>query len=212
VRVTQRDPEAASPGRRVLASCIDAPCILSALAGTMGGVARWGRREDDRAGGRLPASLDRWNAWSESPRWQRTGTARAVALRNWPSLGMHVMHIHSADARTGGPVTVRSALTRHLVEQARGRLVKELMAPWRRNQERTHALRDEIKAAQRQYRDDRQAQLRAVMEVYRAAGVSPMSGCWVPVLPVAVDALVTLSMPRHQSVSEWLAGIVVVRD
>jgi hypothetical protein len=34
----------------------------------------------------------------------------------------------------------------------------------------------------------------------------------VMVVAPVVDALVTLLMPRHQSLPEWVAGIVVVRD
>jgi hypothetical protein len=208
----QRDPEVASLRRRAVASCIDAAFVLSVFAGAIGGGTLLNGRQNGLSKGRLAGPMDRWNAWSQSPLWQRTSVARAVALRNWPSLGMHLLHIHREDAHSGGPVTVRSALTRHLVEQARVTVAKELMGPWQRNQERMHALDDDVRAARRQHPDDPPAQQRAIMEVYRAAGVSPTRTCWLPLAPLVVEALVTLATPRHQSLPEWAAGIVVVRD
>src|SRR6202012_5414668 len=198
VTLRQRDPEIASLRLRVVASCIDAACILSAWGAAIGGTALWNRRHNGASEVRLLAPLDRWNAWSHSRVWQRTAVARAVALRNWPSLGMHLLHIHREDARTGGPVTVRSALTRHLVDQARATLVKELMVPYQRNQERMRARDTEVRAARRQYPNDPQAQQRATMEIYRAAGISPTNTCWLPAAPLVVEALATLSPPLHQ--------------
>ena len=144
---------------------------------------------------------------------RRVSAGCTIGLRNWRSPGMRRVGIHEEDIRAGGPVTVRAALIRHLAGQARGRLVKRLMAPtFERHQEQMRALDDDVEAARRQHPDDREAQQQAIHAVSRDAGVNPLSCCWPAFVPAVIDVLVTLATPRHQSPAPWIAGIVVADD
>jgi hypothetical protein len=211
VSVVHSDPQLASLGRRVLAAGIDATCILSAIAAALAATVSWGWRKDDEAGRLAP--LKRWNEWAKSPAWRCAALAYAVGLRNWRTPGMRLTRLRRVDARTGGPVTVRRALTRHLAEQARGAVNKRWLTSWQsRTRAPVDALKDDVKAAHRAHRGDPEAQQQAVMDIYAAAGVNPSARCWQLMVPVAAEALVTLCGPRHRSPYDWIAGIVVVRD
>jgi YidC/Oxa1 family membrane protein insertase len=69
-------------------------------------------------------------------------------------------------------------------------LVRGLMHPVSRKQARTsikmQALVPELKKLQEKYKNDRQAQAMAQMELYRKHGVSPMGSCWVVFLQMPI--------------------------
>jgi YidC/Oxa1 family membrane protein insertase len=69
-------------------------------------------------------------------------------------------------------------------------LVRGLMHPISRKQARTsikmQALVPELKKLQEKYKNDRQAQAMAQMELYRKHGVSPMGSCWVVLLQMPI--------------------------
>jgi YidC/Oxa1 family membrane protein insertase len=69
-------------------------------------------------------------------------------------------------------------------------LVRGLMHPVSRKQARTsirmQALVPELKKLQEKYKNDRQAQAMAQMELYRKHGVSPMGSCWVVLLQMPI--------------------------
>jgi hypothetical protein len=140
--------------------------------------------------------------------------ATAVSRRNWRSPGMYLMHIRRADVRTGGPVTVRSALIRHLAGWGTTRLVsRRLLVPrLERQHAQAQAIQGKLEAARRQHPEDPQARQQAIMQVYRDAGASPTNCCWMPFIPTVINVLVMLATPRHQSAPDWLAGIITVRD
>jgi hypothetical protein len=218
MRLRQRDPELASLGRRLCCRFIDVAWILGLMAGTLGATVVWDKARERGALEGLNRRLERWNVFMKSPRWRRVGpvvsVAAAVGTRNWRSPGARAMHVRRRDVRTGGPVTVRAALTGHLASQAQMRLVKRLLAPRRKRHEaQVRAIQDDLDAARREHVDDPRAQHQAMAAVYRAAGVNPLRGCSPTALvPAILEALVRLGTPRHQSLSDWVAGIVVVRD
>jgi hypothetical protein len=217
VGVAQPDREFASVGRRLGAACIDVTCVLVAMAGVMGGRLLWDKRRPGDVFKDLEDLLERWNRFTETPRWRRAGPVLSVVgtvgLRNWRSPGLRVMGIHREDVRTGGPVTMRSVLTRELAGRARGRLMRRLTGPrFERHQAQVQALQGDVEAARRKHPDDKVAQQQAIMQVYRDAGVNPASCCWWPLAGITLDVVVVLATPRHQSVADWIAGIVFVRD
>ncbi len=217
VSVTDHDRRFASLGRRLGAGCIDLTCILAVIAGATGAKLLWRKGRRDDLWKDLEDLLERGKAFMERPRWRRVGpvlsVASAVGLRNWRSPGMRLMRIHREDMRTGGPVTIRSVLTRHLVERARGRVMRRLTgARFERHQAQVQALQEDVDAARRAHPDDPAAQQRAIMQVYRDAGVNPAGCCWWLLAGLGVEALAVLATPRHQSVADWIAGIAVVRN
>jgi uncharacterized RDD family membrane protein YckC len=217
MRMMRRDPELASLRRRACAGGVDATCLLGGVVVTVGGMLAWDKLRDTSHGAGLESALKRWAGAAELPRWRRArwalGLGTAVAERNWRSPGMRLMGIHRADARTGGPVTVRSALIRHLVGSGISRLVsRRLLTPrLERQQAELQGLQADVDAARRQHPDDPHAQQRAIMEVYQGSGVGLRSCCWIPVVFAVINDLIILFTPRHQSPADWAAGVVVVR-
>jgi hypothetical protein len=102
--------------------------------------------------------------------------AAAVPTRNSRSPGSRIMGLHRVDGRTGGPVSVRSALIRAGFSAG----VRHLSS---RRQPRVS--------------DERPASLQA---------------CGRAVLILVALEGPALLPPRHQSLPDWLAGIVVVED
>lgn len=216
--ITQRDPELASLGRRLCAGCIDAACAVGGGAAFIGAVAVWTTLRGGGEGEGLEDAMERFPRFAESLGWKRVepvlALTSAVSRRNWRSIGMYLMHIRRADLRTGGPVTVRSALIRHLAGWGVSRLLsRRLIQPrLKRHQAQAQALQGEVDAAYRRHPDDPQARQQAITQVYRAAGVNPASCCWMPLIPAAVNVLVILGTRRHQSPADRIAGIVLVTD
>ena len=217
MRISQRDPELASLSRRTCAGCIDAACVLSGTGAATGGLLVWSRVRQGADWRGWDDVEERVTRFMESLGWKRAEPVLALATassrRNWQSLGMYLMRIRRQDVRTGGPVTVRSALIRHLAGWGVLRLVsRQLLQPrLKRHQAQVEALQGDIDAARRQHHDDPQAQQQAITQVYRAVGVNPTSCCWMPFIPIAINVLVIACAPRHQSAADWVAGIVTVR-
>jgi hypothetical protein len=92
-------------------------------------------------------------------------------------------------------------------------LMRRLTGPrFERHQAQMQAVQGDVDAARHAHPDDKVAQQQAIMQVYRDAGVNPASCCWWPLAGLTLDVVVVLATPRHQSVADWIAGIVVVRD
>ncbi len=217
VSVTEHDREVASLGRRARAALIDGTCVVGGVAGAVGGAFVWARCREGSTSEALPDAMNRWNAFAQTPRWHRTGpvlaAASAIVMRNSRSPGMRLMGIHREDARSGGPVTVRSALIRQLASQAHGRLVRRVIAPrLERHQAKVQAIQPDVDAARRAHPDDKAAEQRAIRQAYREAGVNPMGYCTAPMIALTAGWLITLAMPHHQSLADWVAGVVMVRD
>jgi hypothetical protein len=205
--MAKRDPEVAPLGRRLLAACIDATCILSAIAAGLAAAAFWGWREKDADGGGL-APLKRWNEWAKSPLWRCAAFAQTPVLRNWRTPGMRLMCIRRVDARTGGPVTARSALRRLAFERAWNAGVKRVTRPLF-DRHVAHAKETWAKFEQHRldHKDDPRPGGGFVFEDREAVGC-----CGAMLATVAIQELPISLSSRRQNLTEWVAGTVVVRD
>jgi uncharacterized RDD family membrane protein YckC len=198
-------------GRRVVAGLINGAIFgTSAVVGL--GVSLTEERWPDAYSRLVPLGrvVKRAADFMNAPAWRRVaiGLTDAVVLRNRPSPGARLVGIRRADARTGGPVSVRSAATRYAAKEAQAQLVKPLAL---HQVKRAQGLQGAVEEARQRHPDDEVAASRATMEVYKHHDVNPLGCLWV-LVPAALNALVMLSVPRHQSLVDWVAGIVVVRD
>lgn len=208
-------PVGAPYWRRAAAGAIDAAIVLGGLSvGGFTGV--WLLR-------RL-----RWRpltSWPEDPetlskKFAQLGTHGrvigvlwAVGGRNWRSPGRRLLHLRRADAKTGGPVTVRSALIAVGLDQLQREAGRRIAVPrMKRSFERMSALQPRLKEIQRTHANDQEAQQEALMAFYEENEVNPARSC-VWLLPGII--LPTLPGPwsaRRQTWVQWLAGTVVVLD
>ena len=201
--------EIASLPRRLLASLINGvvivvPIVLAMVIGS-------------RLFGRLDRRLSALQHLSESRRWQLALQAALlpieIRLRNWRGPGMRVMRIRRADARTGGPVTVRSSVVRTAVVTAWRELVGAAQRPSdERFRERRRLIEADLEEARRQHPDDDAARRAAMMEVFKRHRVTPWASCVRGSLSTSLMYLPTLWSERNQTLPDRLAGIIVVRD
>ena len=140
-----------------------------------------------------------------------------VAIRNWRTPGDRAMGLRRVDARTGGPVSVRSTLMRVGVQTASRELSRRVQRPLQqRSSERARGLKAELKEAREIRTGDREAQKRAMAEVLKRSQVRPSASCIRGMLGAMIGN-VPLQLPalwseRNQTLPERIAGIVTVRD
>jgi 60Kd inner membrane protein len=152
-----------------------------------------------------------------SPRLFRTiaavGHAAAVPGRNWRGPGSRLLGTRMVDARTGGPVSVRSAFVLTAVSSIEREAARPLTRrAASRMTTRSAALKPRMDEIRRATGGDAQAQQRALMDLYKAEGVNPLAGCLSPLAAGFAFKLPVLWSPRHQTIGERLAGVVVVVD
>jgi hypothetical protein len=221
-------PEIASIGRRVMARVLDAaafliPLLLVGVAGAgLYHLYRRRRATGDEASDPFDApELPLVRSVGESTA-SRLGFVAAllpveVAIRNWRTPGDRAMGLRRVDARTGGPVSVRSALIRVAVHAASRELSRRFQSPLQqRSLERTRGLKAELKEAREIRAGDREAQKRAMAEVLNRSRVRPSASCGRALLSGTLGS-VPLYLPalwsaRNQTLPERIAGIVTVRD
>jgi RDD family len=208
-----RHPDAASLPRRAAAGAIDLALISvsgGALFGAAAGVAA--------ATGR---SLSRWiDRSTESEVWSHAGVYGALASlqltgRNWRSPGMRAVGIRRVDARTRGPVSVRSAYIGLGLQTANQRISKVLLQPTlARAQARQLAANDEIERM-RASRPDHDAE-----ELWRdGAAIRKRLGArnrtWMlprMLVRIAVEHLPALFSSSRQTLTQRLTGTADVLD
>jgi hypothetical protein len=143
--VVAREPGVASLPRGAAAGAIDAACMLaagSALFGAATGIAA----ASGHSGG-LQGWIDRSTqrkVWSHPA---LTGALESLQLtgRNWRSPGQQAAGIRRVDARTGGPVSVRSASVALVLQRGTQRIYRALDQPANAHAEaRQLAANDEI--------------------------------------------------------------------
>lgn len=137
----------------------------------------------------------------------------SVAGRNWRSPGFHVVGLRRVDARTGGPVSVRSAVAGLLFDQALQRVTGTLFrSRTRRWQDLNRTLEPQLQEINRKYAADPQARQRAVMELYKANGLN-LAGCGLMFVPGFVSQLI-LALGAHggRTVRDRVTGTVVIFD
>jgi hypothetical protein len=207
------DLELASLPRRLAASVIN---LISGLGMTLGLLALVG----------LPAWPFRsrlrrwWRRWAPSswpvplgPAMLAQSTVMAARSRNRRGRGSRLLRVRRVDVRTGGPVSVRAALTAHLIGVAQAELWRRVIrAHQREGTARLDALRPELERIRREHADDSERRQQVLMDFYRDRGVNPLRSCGPDLLPhLATTATVVLSR-RHQSLADRVAGIVTIVD
>jgi hypothetical protein len=152
----------ASPGRRAAAGALDGLIYVAGFGLVAAAVTARGRRE-------LPPRLFRMIAV--------VGQAAAVPGRTWRGPGSRLLGTRLADARTGGPVTVRSAFILTAVSLIEREATRPLIrrAASRRDAH-SAALKPRIDEIEREHADDAAARQRALTDLYRAEGVNPLGG------------------------------------
>ena len=188
----------ASPGRRAAAGVLDGLIYVAGFGLVAAAVTARGKRE-------LPPRLFRMLAV--------VGQAAAVPGRNWRAPGSWLQGTRLADARTGGPVTVRSAFILNAVSLIEREATRPLIRrAASRREAQSAALKPRIEEIEREHAGDAEARQRALMDLYKADGVNPLSGCLSPLAAGFAFKLPALWPPRHQTIGERLAGVVVVVD
>jgi hypothetical protein len=212
--VVPRDPGVASLPRRAAAGAIDLLVMgggLIAVAGAIGlATAKW-------RGNVQPGWMGRW---IEDGDWARPElvaglTSLQLTGRNWRSPGMRAAGIRRVDARTHGPVSIRSAFVGQLLQTGSQGISRALGQPGtERARVRRLAANDEIERmrASRPNEDPRQL----IMDAAAIRQRHGASACtWMlprMVLHVAVEQLPALSSRHRQTLTERLAGTIVLRD
>jgi len=222
VRVDGPDgQEIASLQRRAVASLIDAAVFLLPGALAIGGgvwlYSVYFRRRVEGEDARFDFAERLPFRRLEEPRWRIAMWAVAapveIRLRNWRTPGARALGLRRVDARSGGPVTIRSAATRNAVDTASQELNRLLQRPFeKRAADRHRAAQAEIKEVRRAYAGDDEAQHRATLEVYRRHDVAPLGSCGRGLLGLVPKYLPALLSARHQSLPDRVAGVVVVVD
>ena len=181
----------ASLRRRFAAWAIDAGIVVISL-GVAGVVTfRWltgtaerrapDEREDEPG---LPRVADWFRRWG--PTLTVFSFVTEVLGRNGRGPGAHLLGLRRVDARTGGPVTVRSALIGSSVRVVTTPLqVAAVTAVQNRRQERTRTAEP-------------------------GPQFSTSAGCLAPLTVTVAPHLPALLAPGHRSLSDRAAGIVVV--
>lgn len=123
------------------------------------------------------------------------------------------MGIRTVDARTGGPVTLRSAVITQLVNLAYEQLLRRVRAPARRRYKRRRVDAERrVQEIRGTHAGDSAAIQAATAQVYRDNGVNCLAPLATSMPVILVMPLTALLSPRRQTVADRLAGIVVVRD
>lgn len=142
------------------------------------------------------------------------GLTDAILRRNRRTYGQTVMRISRADASTGGPVTIRSAIARYVASALISALKKRTTAPLeQRHRDALKSLRPEIAELARKHPDHQLAFWRGVWTLSRERGADPFTAVKVSTAAqVAAHFVCVLLAPKRQGVADLLAGTVTVRD
>lgn len=210
--------------RRSVARAIDVvvfvvPAVLAgaAVSGLYVAYRRWRGGEDDNEFALHEHEFPVFRRLGQSPAW-RVGFRVAwvpieVRMRNRRSPGDRAMGIRRVDARTGGPVSVRSVLVSEAVRTAWSELNRLVQRPsQRRFEERRRFVKAALIEARGYHEGDTEAQKRAMFEVAKRYPLRPWGWCaggFLGSLPLYLPAPWSA---RHQTVPERVAGIVTVRD
>jgi hypothetical protein len=145
---------------------------------------------------------------------QGASTGLAIAGRNWRGLGFRVVGLRRVDARTGGPVSVHSALIGQVFDQTCQAATRSLFgSPFQRGQDRLTALQPQLSALRRDSAGNPEAQQRAVMEFYDANDLKPFAGCgWLLAGPVISQSILALGARRGRTVRDRITGTCVIVD
>lgn len=137
-----------------------------------------------------------------------------VAGRNWRGPGFRIVGLRRVDARTGGPVSVRSGLIGVLFTQARSGVTKPLLrAGSDRERHRIDQLAPKLREIERLHAADRQAHQRAVRELYETNDVSVLAGCMWPLARlIALQLVQGVAIRDRRTIYDRVTGTIVVID
>lgn len=206
--------EIASLRRRGLASLVDLGVFLPpcAIAGVAGFKLYLATGERDHA-----SSSRAMRVW-QSRRWQLALWAATVPidvrLRNSRGPGARALGLRRVDARTAGPVSVRSAVIHSVVERALRELNGLATRPLeQRAAERKELVRAKLAELHRTHPDeDDEARRLATTDLFKIYSIGPGSSCSRALPGLAARYLPALWSARNQTLLDRVAGIVVVRD
>jgi uncharacterized RDD family membrane protein YckC len=193
----------ASPWRRLASAVVDGSILVSVVGGA---IVAWVKLRGDRSSG-----LRSTGAWTRAV--DLAGPALAVPSRNARSPGRRLMGIRAVDARTGGPVTVRTVIIRNAVQIIEKAALREARRPGEAGAQARHdalkSRRDEIR---REYANDPEGERRAMRELYRDNAANPLMSCAPFLIAGVADQLAMFVTPRRQTLHELLTGTIVVVD
>jgi hypothetical protein len=215
----------ASWRRRLLAGTIDALVVLGPIAALIAAMVKSSSLR--RSGSRTLSGLGRKSGLSAQSvtdaitsherELAAAGLAFGVLSRNWRSPGARIAGIRRADARTGGAVSVRSAIVAGGVKRGWEAGAKRLLGP---AQERSKSqleanrrmLEAELEELERRYVSDPEGLERERAALVARRGTNPFPSCLLAAAgPLSLLLTARLS-PRRQNIAELIAGIVVVED
>jgi hypothetical protein len=213
---------------RLLAALVDAAIVIGGMAAVGGvgiaGVVAYARvrgDKDEQDGD----ERDEPSAAQCTPREFRQSPELSAALsgasaglsvtsRNWRGPGFCAVGLRRVDARTGGIVSVRSALIRVLFDQAWETATTSLFrSRVQRQRDRVSALGPQLRAVERKYADDPDARRRAVMEFYKASAVNPLAGWgWLLAGPVVSQLVLASGSRGGRTVRDRITSTSVIVD
>lgn len=210
-----KQPKIAPVSARLLAGAVDAVTVLPVVLGAGGCALYFVTRRRRRARGGAGDDADEIERWLSKPQveWgvRVFGLVSEVAMRNSRGPGARIVGIRRADARTGGPVTVRSALIHYAVGHGSGAAVKQLTSAATKGQSaRIKAIQPELREVQRAHAGDPEAAQQATMKLYRDHRINPLNSCGFLLAQLIVMNAPALFTERSQTLADRIAGIVVV--
>lgn len=137
----------------------------------------------------------------------------AVVGRNHRSLGRRRMGLRTVELATGGPVSVRAALVRFGAVAAWKRLVELPFRPReKRMAQRYEGLNEELKEIRRRHAHDEGARRSAEMRVFQGRGINAFASCGWALGRIVLNLVPIWLTPRHRSIPDLVAGLVVVEE
>jgi hypothetical protein len=213
---------------RFLAALVDAAIVVGGVAGVGGiGIAgvivyarvRGDKDEQDGDEQDEPSAIQcMTREFRQSPELSAAlsgaSASLAVASRNWRGPGLRVVGLRRVEARTGGIVSVRSALIGVLFDQACQTATTALFrSRAQRQRDRVSALGPQLWAVERKYADDPGARRRAVMEFYKANDVNPLAGWgWLLAGPVVPQLALAVGSRGGRTVRDRITSTSVIVD
>jgi hypothetical protein len=136
-----------------------------------------------------------------------------VGTRNRRGRGYRILGLRQVDARTGGPVSIRSAFVSAAVKKTWSRSIRVLVRQLNREHDNRAATIDaELEQARDAHAGDPEAMRRAAAEVYRRHGLNPMRACLPALASATLLVLPALWSPLNQTLPERIAGTIVIRQ
>jgi uncharacterized RDD family membrane protein YckC len=133
------------------------------------------------------------------------GPVLTILFRNVRGPAYRVMGLRHADARTGGPVTLRSALIGAAISAVTTALVRPGQAAFR---ERVKRVEEQVHDVEQRFAEDREARVQATTRLIKDSNINPLSSFgW----SFAAGLVTNFPLPGpKRSLREIVTGTVVV--